>query len=250
MFTHALLGLSLLGLLGLPADQVPETNAGPAAPQGPVVTTFHVRTAVHYMELGYHFNLIFTGNFKEPTEFDKGIQVTGIGDGVYQPGAGGAVSTIRDMTVLLGLSSRPDGVTAPALPRGDQLVYAPALPAIRLRHVRPMGNGGTRALVASACGETVAEFEVSPSLVRAVHPDKVAAVVAELFGHLRFVDRSGGEPDEVACDPTFSQCVTSPTEACSNQGGVCSLTYECNQQTGAVRCSFTCCGVAPPPGGG
>lgn len=249
MFTHALLGLSLLGLLG-PPDQVPQTNAGPAAPQQPVGTTFHVRAAVHYMEVGYHFNLVFTGSFKEPTEFDKGVRVTGIGYGVYQAGAGDAVSTIRDMAVVLGLSSRVDGVTAQAHPRGDQLVYVPAMPAIRLLHIRPMVNGGARALVASARGETVAEFEVSPSLVRAVHPDKVAAVVAELFSHLRFVDRNTGEPDAGECDPTFSQCVTSATATCSNQGGVCSLTYECNQQTGAVKCSFTCCGVAPPPGGG
>lgn len=249
MFTYGLLGASLAGLLGLQTGQVPGAHSSTKEAQESQATTFHVRAAVHYVELGYHFNLVFTGSFTDPRDFDRGIQVTGTGEGVYCPGANDEPRVIRNMTVVLGLSSRVDGVTTQQLARGDRLVSASAVPAIQLLHIRPMSNGGVRALVASTAGQTVSEFEVSPSLVRAVHPDKVAAVVAELFSQLR----ASGEPagtDAVECNPNFTQCVDSASQTCANQGGVCSLTYECNQQTGAVKCSFTCCGVQPPPVGG
>ncbi|MEW6197795.1 MAG: hypothetical protein AB1601_03900 [Planctomycetota bacterium] len=250
MFTYGLLGASLVGLLGLQTGQVPGTHSGTKEPQGPQVTTFQVKAAVHYVELGYHFNLVFTGSFTDPTDFDKGIQVTGIGEGIYRPGANDKASVIRDITVVLELSSRVDGVTTQQLARGDRLVYAPAVPSIQLLHIQPMSDGGARALVASVAARTVSEFEVSPSLVRAVHPDKVAAVVAELFRHLRAGSGEAGGMDGVECNPNFTQCADTATRTCAGQGGVCSLSYECIQETGAVKCSFTCCGVQPPPGGG
>lgn len=250
MFTYGLLGASLVGLLGLQGGQVPGKVAGAGESQVPRVTTFEVKAKVHYVELGYHFNLVFTGSFADPAEFDKGIKVTGTGDAIYRPSVNDEPRVTRSMTVVLWLSSRVDGVTTQQLARGDRLVYVPALPAIRLLHIQPLSDGGARALVAGVAARTVSEFEVSPSLVRAVHPDKVAAVVAELFGHLCAEHGEAAGADAVECDPDFNRCHATATQTCNTQGGVCSLTYECNPQTGEVTCSFTCCGVAPPPGGG